>query len=127
MDERELLWRQYSQNVDLYKFYMELAIKFNAFYYAITGAIFSFYFANSAIPNIKYSLTLPLVMSVGFTAAFVYGAIIMRVLRDEVFAIRDSLKLIAAPDIGVLSIFLYIFSLVFSVVAIGCVYLLWCN
>jgi len=35
MDERDLLWKQYALNVDLYKFYLELVVKVNAFYYAI--------------------------------------------------------------------------------------------
>jgi hypothetical protein len=43
MDAPELLWRQYALSVDLYKFYMDLVVKFNVFYYAVTGAILSFF------------------------------------------------------------------------------------
>lgn len=127
MDKSDLLWRQYSQNVELYKFYMSLLIQLNTFYYAITGAIFSFYFANASIPNIKYSLVLPLIMSMGLIIFFVYGAILMQVLRNEVFEIRDALGLNAAPDLGVLTVLMSIFALVFLAVSFGASYLLWCN
>ena len=43
MSDPEMLWRQYSLHVDLYKFYLDLAIKINVFYYAVTGAILAYY------------------------------------------------------------------------------------
>ena len=117
MEANEILWGQYKQNVELYKFYMELIVKFNVFYYAVTGAIVSFFFANQSIPNIKYSLLLPLIMSLGFLGFFIYGAILMNYLREDVFNIRDALGLRCAPDVGVLSVLLYIFSAIFLLVA----------
>jgi hypothetical protein len=45
MDPEELKWRQYALLVDLYKFYLELFLKFNIFFYAVTGAIMSVYLA----------------------------------------------------------------------------------
>ena len=38
---KDLLWKQYELHVGLYKHYLELALKFNVFYYAATGAILS--------------------------------------------------------------------------------------
>ena len=104
---------------------MDLVIKFNVFYYAVTGAIISFYFANPSVPNIKYSLLFPITISVAFTAFFLYGAYLMKYLRNEVFTIRDTLELNTAPDVGVLSVLLSIFSVVFILVAIGCCYIVW--
>jgi len=56
MDQQEIPWRQYSQTVELYKFYMDLMVKFNVFYYAVTGAILSFFFANPDIDDIEFAL-----------------------------------------------------------------------
>lgn len=126
MTDREILWKQYTQNVELYKFYMELVIKLNAFYYAVTGAIVSYYFAHPGVENIQYSLLLPLAMSVAFAGFFVYGAILMRPLRQEVFAIRDALGLKVAPELQVLVVLLYIFTVVFLAIASGCAYILAC-
>lgn len=125
MNDRELLWRQYSQNVDLYRFYMELVIKLNVFYYAVTGAILSYYFSHTTVESVHLSLILPLIMSVAFAGFFIYGALLTSVLRADVFEIRDVLGLRAAPDLGVLSVLLYIFAVVFLIVAAACGYLLW--
>jgi len=117
MEPTEILWSQYKQNVELYKFYMELIVKFNVFYYAVTGAIVSFFFSHQDIPDIKYSLLLPVIMSVAFAGFFIYGAKLMPYLREEVFKIRDALGLKVAPDLGVLTVLLYIFSAIFILVA----------
>lgn len=121
MDSSELLWRQYQQNVDLYKFYMDLTIKFNVFFYAVTGAIVSFALTQrDGNDLIRFALLLPLVMSLSFAGFFVYGGILMRILRRETFSIRDALNLQAAPDVGVLSVLLYLFAFVFLLIAVGC-------
>lgn len=126
MNGRELLWRQYQQNVDLYKFYMDLTIKFNVFFYAVTGAIVSYVLAqHNGNDLVQYALVLPLIMSLCFGGFFVYGAVLMRILRRDTFAIRDALQLQAAPDVGVLCVLLYVFAFVFLFIAIGCGVLLW--
>ncbi|MHB1642726.1 MAG: hypothetical protein ACYDD9_06440 [Acidithiobacillus sp.] len=121
MDRQELLWRQYQQNVDLYKFYMDLTIKFNVFFYAATGAIVSYVLAqHNGNDLIQYALVLPLVMSLCFGCFFVYGAVLMGAFRRDIFAIRDALQLQVAPDVRVLSVLLYVFAFVFLLIAIGC-------
>jgi len=82
MDTQDLLWKQYQQNVDLFKFYMDLLVKFNVFYYAVTGAIISFVLSNAGKHDLlQYALLLPLVMSVCFCGFFIYGACLMKVLN----------------------------------------------
>jgi hypothetical protein len=103
---------------------MKLILELNVFYYAVTGAIISFYFSNKAIENIKYSLLLPLVISLAFAGFFFYGANLMKPIREEVFAIRDALRLMVAPDMGVLTILLRIFAVIFLIISIGCIYIL---
>lgn len=106
---------------------MDLVINLNTFYYAITGAIFSFYFANTTNPDVKYAVILPLAMSAGFLLFFIYGAVLMLDLRRDTFSIRDALGLKIAPDLGVLSVFLCIFSIVFIIVIIGSTNILLCR
>jgi hypothetical protein len=122
----EMLWKQYAQTVELYKFYMDLTVKFNVFYYAVTGGILTFYFGHPGIKNIKYSLILPIIMSLAFAGFFIYGGHLMKYLRTDVFEIRDALGLKVAPDVGVLAHLLYIFAGVFIIVAAGCLYLVGC-
>lgn len=124
MDKAEALWRQYSTNIDLYKHYLKISIEFNVFYYAITGAILSFYLKNADAPMLKWSLVLPLAMSALFAGFFVYGAILMDEIRKEVFNIRDALGFQTAPEVRVLSVLLWIFAALMLIVAIAIVVLL---
>ncbi len=112
ISDRELLWRQYALHVDLYKFYIEATIKVNAFHYAITGAILSFYFTRTDISLARWSLVLPLVLSLGLAGLFGYGAFLLDITRKDVFEIRDQLGLKTAPEFKVLGILLRLFALV---------------
>ncbi len=117
--DKDILWKQFSLYVDLYKFYMDLSVKLNLFYYGITGAILSFYFAHSSAPLVKYALCLPILMSLVFSGMFFYGACLMPILRRDVFSIRDKLGLATAPDLGILTIVLLAFALFLLAVAVS--------
>jgi hypothetical protein len=124
LSERELLWRQYNLHVDLYKFYLDISLKLNVFFYLITGGILTFYFANSSEPLIRYSLLLPIILSVAFGGVFIYGSILMSVIRRDIFQIRDNLNLDVAPDVRVLSVLLRVFAIIFFVVAASMILLM---
>ena len=117
---RDDLWKQYEIQVDLYKHYLKLAIEMNVFYYAITGAIVSYYFAHKADqPDMRFALTLPILMSVLLSIFFIYGSIMNRYSREEMFRIRDALGLRVAPEFAVLSWLLIIFAILMGLVAIS--------
>jgi hypothetical protein len=120
----ELLWRQYNLHVDLYKFYLDIALKMNVFFYLITGGILSFYLANSNERLLKYSFLLPIILSIAFGVVFIYGSILMSVIREDIFRIRDRLNLEAAPDVRVLSVILRVFAGVFFIVAASMIMLI---
>jgi hypothetical protein len=124
LPSRDELMRQYEIGIDLYKDYLKLVIELNVFYYAITGAIISYYFAHNTDPMMRWALMLPFVMSILFACFFVYGGIQQMHYRAEVFRIRDALGFRVAPEMLVLSIFLYIFSLLMVVVAVGLGYIM---
>jgi hypothetical protein len=103
MVSRQDLWEQYKISVDLYKHYLKLTIELNVFYYAITGAIISYYAAHVAEAAVRYTLILPIAMSLLFACLFIYGAILNNTSRQELFSIRDALGLSVAPELAVLS------------------------
>jgi hypothetical protein len=115
--DKATLWNQYSLYVDLYKFYMDLFVKINLFYYGIRGAILSFYFAHPNTPHVALALGLPIAMSVVLAGIFFYGASLMPILRRDLFVLRDKLGLSAAPDLGILTIVLRAFGSLLLVVA----------
>ena len=117
--DRELLWRQYKTHIDLYKSYLDLVIKFNVFYYAITGGILSYFFTNKAEPLMKWSLLLPFLMSLMFGGFFLFGASLAKVSREEVFSIRDALGFETAPELQVLVVLLRIFGSLCLIMAVA--------
>jgi uncharacterized membrane protein YbhN (UPF0104 family) len=123
--ENELLWKQYESQIGLYKFYIEIVIKLNAFHYAITGAILTFYFANRGIPDIKWALLLPAFLSFCLAAFFAYGAERNLVSRRDVFNLRDLLKLSVVPELMVLTVLLVIFCVAHFLTCVSIVYIIY--
>ncbi len=123
MDERDLLWKQYALNVDLYKFYLELVVKVNAFYYAITGAILAYYFQHSMERLSRFAVLLPILFSLALSAIFIYGSSLLGVVRTELFKIRDALGLETAPEIMVLIVFFRIFAVILILTGIALAWL----
>jgi hypothetical protein len=119
MERKELLWRQYELHVDLYKHYLKLCIEINALYYAITGAIVSYFFAHAGEANMRLALVLPLCLTMLLGAFFVYGAHLMRITRAEIYSIRDSLDLESAPDTTVLIAALFGSATMMGIIAVG--------
>lgn len=114
------LWKQYEISVDLYKHYLKLAIEINVFYYAITGAIVSYYFTHHMeSPEIRFALLLPILMSVLLALFFIYGSIMNRYSRDEMFRVRDALGLRVAPEFAVLGWLLIVFAALMVLVALS--------
>jgi hypothetical protein len=123
---RKLQWREYAVQVDLYKHYMDMLMKVNAFFYIITGGILSFYFVNFGKPFVRYALLFPILMSFLLGAIFFYGAskwkIVVRIMREAL----ESLDLVKAPDAQILYILLRSSAILFLMVGVSmCVLILY--
>lgn len=125
MSNIEILWKQYDQHITTYKFYLEMLVKLLTMYFAVSGAMLSFYFTKTGIPDAKLALYLPWLMSVGLFIFFSIGAYLSTITRDDVFSIRDQLGLQVSPELGVLTILLGIFSVVTLLCCVGLSYVLW--
>jgi hypothetical protein len=112
----DTLWKQYELHIGLYKEYLDLLLKFNAFYYAATGGILSYYFSKPEIPWMKFSLLFPVLMSFAFAVLFLYAASQSEYTRQELFSIRDKLGLDTAPEYAVLKVFLWLSAILMLVV-----------
>jgi hypothetical protein len=127
MDTTELKWNYFKMKVDLHRSYLDLAIKINMFYYAITGAILSFHFTNADVVSAKYGLYLPLFLSIGLCVFFVWSAKLAHNLR---LSIRDSareLDLKSYPEGIVLVLICGIFGTVLGLVSLALILYLYCN
>lgn len=101
--KRELAWREYQLSVDLYKFYVELVVKVIVAYYAITGGILSFYFAQTTRPYARWALALPALLSFGLAAIFRWGVALWQIVRDDAFDLAAELGLKAGFELSVLN------------------------
>ena len=124
VESQELLWRQYALSVELFKHYMKLAIEFNVFYYAITGAILSYYFAHQSEPVVRYALVFPALLSSLFGGFFFYASRLVPALDQEVRRIRDALNLSTVPDLRILGIVLKLFAILMFIVAVALIVLM---
>lgn len=96
------LWAQYAVLVDLYKQYLDMAWKASVWYYAITGAILTYYLANASGSN---SGLLPLVLlflcavSLGLALLHFKAASNLSSLRDLFEGIALKLQLPGRPHV----------------------------
>ena len=117
IDANNLLWKQYGVFVDLFKFYLDTALKANIWFYSITGAILTYYFKNAGDQLLKYSLVLPMVLGLGFGIIGLLGSVQANDTRKKLSYIRDQLKLPGMPHVQVLVYFLIFAGILFIVVA----------
>lgn len=125
MDQSEINWRQYQLHIDTYKFYLEIVVKIIGLYFAVSGAMLSFYFANTESDHAKLALYLPWLIGIGLAIFFSIGAWLSIVTRDDIFELSEELGLRVAPETGVLALLLVIFSVVLIACVVGISYVLW--
>jgi hypothetical protein len=123
----EIAWRDYSLNADLYKFYLEIIIKVNVAYYAVTGGIVSFCLSQSQGNYIRFALLLPAFMA--FCFAMIFGASIpsASVLCDDMRNLQSKLSpfLKTYHNLSPLIYTLTTFAAVQSLSCLGLVFLFW--
>ena len=122
MDKTEIIWNDFKMSVDLHRSYLDLTIKLNMFYYAITGAILSFHFTNGAVEVSKYALYLPLLLSIGLAIFFLWSARLANNLRIAIKKGAKALELEFYPEGIVLVMLCLIFGIVLALVSIALVW-----
>lgn len=116
----DLLWKRYEHDVSLHRGYLDLVLKLNIFYYAVTGAIISFYFLHSSEPLIKYSLVLPFIMSVALAVFFWRAASAADISNKYIMDISEKLGFDVYSAVAeVLSFLLRIFFCLMVVSSVG--------
>lgn len=108
-DKFDMLWKQFEFNANLYKFYFELFLKFNLFYYAMTSGIVAYAILNQEENYTKYLLFIPVLTGSVFLILVVYGSFLIKNIGVEIKELSEELKLESYPDTTVL-IVLFIFA-----------------
>lgn len=70
----EIRWKAHELDIQLYRHYLDLLLKFNAFFYAVTGAILSFFVTRQDLQQARWALLLPVLMACAYAALFLSGS-----------------------------------------------------
>lgn len=127
MEQKSIDWQDFELSVELHKSYLDLAIKLNIFYYAITGAILSFHFSKESPTVSVIALLLPTMLSILLGAFFLYGAKLAWNLRINIKMRADKLNLMMYPEGIVLVMLCIIFGITMLTVGIGLLGYLICD
>lgn len=100
----DLLWKQFVVQVDLYKFFFDMTVKIDIFYYTITGAILGFYLNKGG--QIRYALPVPIILGLAPLVFFHHGKKGIEKAKLEVDDIQKRLPLKMRLDIKYLPAFL---------------------
>jgi hypothetical protein len=96
--QNDNLMKQYQMMVDIYKFHFEMVLKFILFYYAITGAILSFYLTQPNAGFMRtYALLLSSVLGFGFSVFAFLGALEVSPMKDHIAEVARDLHLKVFP------------------------------
>src|SRR5665213_182159 len=114
----DFIWKNYELHVNLLTTYLELVLKFNIFYYAVTGGLLSYYFAKENMPLMQYALVFPVVMSLLFAIFFWYAAKRSALSRQLVDELGHALGFKIIPEYHVLTWILRLCAVLFGAIGL---------
>ena len=118
-EETNLLLKQLDIVTDFYKFFFDWVLKLDVFYYTITGAITSFCLANPRNGLLRWSLVLPIILSILLFSLFWSGRKGLKLTAREARHIGDRLQLDLKLDLKYLPNFLATHAIMCTLVALG--------
>jgi hypothetical protein len=122
-------WKEFEMRVDAVRYYLNVALQTNIFFYAITGVVLGFYLNKATNEYLVFALLLPILIATILGSVFVYAAglqrdaaIIIEEIRGELNKEKSKgkrIKIKEIPDLNLLYILLWIFGRVFFLVGIA--------
>jgi hypothetical protein len=120
-----VLWNTYQLEVSLYRDYLKLAFKVNAFYYVGVGAILSFFSTHTENSLVWLPLAFLLVLSVALAGFSLYAARRSGMTRQHIIMLAEALGLLAFPEARVLTVLLWLSAVLILATASGIGGILW--
>jgi hypothetical protein len=116
-------WKEFEMRIEAYRYYLNIALQTNVFFYAITGVILGFYLNKTTSEYLVYALLLPILIASILGGVFIYAAGLQKKAADTIEDIRRELRseksddkrvaIKEIPDLELLYILLRIFGWVF--------------
>lgn len=123
--DKEILWRHCALNADLYKFYVDIVLKFNVVYYGITGGIVSYCLSNQRVPLVRWALVLPLLISVFFCGGCLNASFVAKRLDIDTSRVSNELGLGTSHEFSPLVLLLRLSAVLLALCALGIGFLIW--
>lgn len=120
-----VLWNTYQLEVGLYRDYLRLAFKVNAFYYVGVGAILSYFSTHTKHSLVWLPLAFLMVLSLALAGLFIYAALRSGVTRQHIFTLAGMLGLVVAPEARILTVLLWLSAVLILATALGIGVILW--
>ena len=113
------LWDEYSQLVDLYKFYLGLILQANIFAFGIIGAIITLLCGDASSYLTKYGLVVPFFLCVALATIFLRSKTPARELEEAISKLGTELKTKLPPHTYLLRHAILLFGVVHILIAAG--------
>ncbi len=119
MNPHQQAWKELEKDFELYQFYLELILKSAGVVFLMTGAILSYYFANTAKPHLRLALWLPVLINAGMAAICIISIPFANTLRDEHLKICTRAGLDAPYELGLLPLLLKLMAAAYLLILAG--------
>ena len=123
--------KEFEMRVEAFRYYLNIALQTNVFFYAITGVILGFYLNKATNEYLVYALLLPILIAGILGGIFIYAADLQRKAADIIEDLRRELRnegsdekrviIKDMPDLELLYILLTIFGRVFFLIGLALV------
>lgn len=111
--------------IDLYKFYLDLALKSNIFFYGVAGTVASLIYSdttNLGSSNVDYVLFIPAILGIMISVLSFYGFLLSLPMRKRVVQLCSVLNYPEDFDVSVLRNFLLASGILTTFVSLGLIF-----
>lgn len=114
-------YKEFDLRISAYRYYLNIALKVNVFYYFTSGVVLGFYLKETENTHLEYFLLLPIFMGAVLGGIFIYAARLQKRAANTIETIRRelSLDIKEIPDIDLLYILLRMFGWIFFIVGVA--------
>ena len=116
--DRLFKWKKYKMDIDIYKFHMDIVIKFNLLLYGITGAIVGYYF-NISTPGRHWMLFPPIIVNLVFAGGHFYAGHLVSHRKRAVANLATELDIPSPPYLKLLQVVVWGLASVSLIVAVA--------
>ena len=122
-------WKEFEMRVEAHRYYLNIALQTNVFFYAIAGVVLGFYLNRTAYEYLVFALLLPILIAAVLGGIFLHAANLQREAAGIIVNMMDELRaepleakrldIKDIPDLGLLYILLRIFGWIFFLIGVA--------